>query len=145
VPTENQHGDADASTATEVITLSEDESGATAPNLTLEELNRNRAKLGLPPRTLEETNRERAKVGLPPLKETPGLAEPNSIRNDFIANREEVATGPQWTEQDAIRIVKRGFQMSTSGCQYPESGRVDRRECYLIEKLLKVHTIMSLR
>jgi hypothetical protein len=89
VPTENQHGDADASTTTEVITLSDDESDASDPNLTLEEINRWRAQYGLPPRTLEEVNRQRAQYGQPLLQETPDLAEPDSMLNDFIANRIE--------------------------------------------------------
>jgi hypothetical protein len=72
VPTENQSSAVDASTAPEVITLGGDGSRASAPNLTLEEINRRRAVYGLPPRTLEEVNRQRAQYGQPPLKETPG-------------------------------------------------------------------------
>jgi hypothetical protein len=86
---DNLEADADASATTQVTALSEDGGTASTSVLTLEEINRRRAKFGLPPRTLEEQNRYFAEAGKPPLKETPGLAEPDSIRNDFMANRIE--------------------------------------------------------
>jgi len=42
--------------------------------------------------------------------------------------------GPQWTEQDAVRVVKREFQVSTSGCR--EYDQVAQLECYLRDPVL---------
>jgi hypothetical protein len=47
------------------------------------------------------------------------------------------AAGPQWSEQDAIRVVQREFRTSISGCgEYSEYGLVARRECFLRDPVL---------
>jgi hypothetical protein len=104
----------------------------------------------------------RAELGLPPLvAEGETQSSPNSNESDeriaemaqrIEALEAEVAqlrqqtgtvpppttvakAGPRWMEQDAIGIVKRELQASTSGCLGYERP-VDQHECYLKDPVL---------
>src|SRR5688572_12359845 len=68
---------------------------------------------------LEEKNRMRAELGLPPMD-----------AEGEVQSTPTAEAGSRWTEQDAIGIVKRELQASTSGCLGYERP-VDQHECYL--------------
>jgi hypothetical protein len=54
-------------------------------------------------------------------------------------DHESLEDGPQWSDQDAVRVVQREFQVSISGCSqyHEESGNPDSRKCYLRDPVLR--------